>query len=229
MAGRVLAGHGHSDLVWGHVALRDPAGQGIWIKRSGIGFEEVQPEDVQLVGWDGSLLDGHGSVHLEHHIHTEVMRARPDVTCSLHTHPEAAVVFASLGVPLVAIAHEATLFAPPDVARFTATGDLIRDAELGRAVATSLGARNALLLVNHGIVVVGSSCDEAVLAAVLLEKACRMQLAAMSAAPGARLLVSSEDEALAKRDRCYSPTQMEHGAGYLRRMLDGGGEASGAR
>lgn len=218
--GLILAGNGHSDLVWGHLAIRDTEDRGIWIKRSGIGFEEVAEDDVQLVGWDGALLAGRGSVHIEHHIHTEIMRARPDVVCSVHTHPEAAVTFASIGEPLAAVGHEATLFTPPDIARFTLTGDLIRTRELGVAVAESIGERNALLLVNHGVVVVGSSVDDAVFAAVLLEKACRMQLAAMSAAGGRRLLASSEAEALQKRDRCYSPTQMGHGAGYLRRMSD---------
>ena len=220
LGGRILAQHGNADLVWGHLAIRDPSGRGVWLKGSGLGFDEIAAENVQLVGFDGQLVEGTGSVHLERYIHTEVMRARPDVGCVIHTHPESAVTFASLGVPLQAVAHEATLFTPPDIARFTQTGELIRTMELGRAVADSLGQRNALLLVNHGSVVVGRDVAEAVFSAVMLEKACRMQLAALSAAPSWPLHVSDDQEALRKRDTCYSPTQMRHGWEYLRRRAE---------
>ncbi|WP_425297358.1 class II aldolase/adducin family protein [Nocardia abscessus] len=83
---------------------------------------------------------------------------------------------------------------------FTETGDLIRTPAMGRAVARALGERNAVLLVNPGVVVTGTSIPEAVFAAVVLEKACRMQLAA-AAASSATLRVSSDEEAIAKRGR----------------------------
>ncbi|MCR1782709.1 class II aldolase/adducin family protein [Nocardioides carbamazepini] len=218
-AGQVLADHGHADLVWGHVSLRDEDGRGLWLKRPGLGFDEVLEDDVQLLDLDGDVVEGDGPPHLERFIHTEVLRARPDVACVVHTHPEAATTLASTGLPLRPVAHEATLFVPPDIARFVETGDLIRTPELGAAVAEALGERNALLLVNHGVVVVGSSVPEAVFAAVLLEKACRMQLMALSAA-GGDLRVSDDTEALAKRARCYSSVQMHHGWDYLRRRND---------
>ena len=59
------------------------------------------------------------------------MRARADVHAVVHTHAPWAVAFASTGQPLRPISHEATLFVPPDVARFTKTGDLITTPELG--------------------------------------------------------------------------------------------------
>jgi len=40
-AHRALAVVGQSDMVWGHVSLRDPQGRGIWMKSAGWGFEEV--------------------------------------------------------------------------------------------------------------------------------------------------------------------------------------------
>lgn len=214
LGSRVLAENGHSDMVWGHLSVRDPDGHGVWIKRSGLGLEELTVEDVQLVSWDGEILEGRGAVHLEHHIHTEVMRARTDVDAVIHSHPDAAVTLAATGLPLTPLSHEATYFTPPDIARFTETGDLIRTRELGEAVARALGERNAMLLVNHGIVVADRSMERAVFAAVLLEKACRIQLAAFAAA-GTELLASDDAEALAKRDRCYADSQVQHGWDYL--------------
>lgn len=204
-ASQVLALEDHGDLIYGHASLRDPAGRGVWMKASGWGFEEITPSRVLLVGWEGEILDGEGRRHIEYPIHTEIMRERPEVRCVVHTHAPAAVAFASLEHPLRPISHEGTLFTPPDIARFTQTGDLIVTRELGEAVAASLGARNAVLLVHHGIVTVGEDVQTGVMAAVFLERACRKQLLAMSA--GELRTWSSDEEALAKRQHVYSAAQ----------------------
>ncbi|WP_166352461.1 class II aldolase/adducin family protein [Phytoactinopolyspora limicola] len=216
---RVLAANGHSDLVWGHLSVRDPDGRGVWLKRAGLGFDEVRADDVHLISWDGDVVEGPEPVHLEHHIHTEVLRARPDVAAVVHSHPESAVALAATGLELEPLGHEGTFFTPPDVPRFTETGDLIRTPELGRSVAAALGDRNALLLVNHGVVVAESSVERAVFGAVILEKACRMQLLAAMAAGAEPLRASAPDEAIAKRARCYSTRQVSLGWDYLVRSV----------
>ncbi len=214
---RVLGAEGHGDLVWGHVSARDPLGRGVWMKAATLGFDEVTLAHVVLVSPDGDVLEGEGRRHAEFPIHTEVVRARPDVGAVVHTHAPHAVAFAALEVPLRPISHEGTLFVPPDVARFTRTGDLIVTPELGREVAEALGPRNALLLVNHGIVTVGPDVPRAVLAALLLERACRTQLLAMAAGELRRW--SSNEESLAKRERCYSPELLSQAWDYLVRRL----------
>jgi L-ribulose-5-phosphate 4-epimerase len=220
LACRVLGAVDQGDLIWGHVSARDPEGRGVWMKASGLGFEEVTPEDVLLVSWDGGVLDGAGRRHVEYPIHTEVMRAREDVGSVVHTHSPAAVALGALGVPLRAISHEANLFVPPDVARFTQTGDLITTAELGRGVAAALGDRNACLLVNHGVVVAAADVQTATVTAYLLDRACRMQLTAMAA--GGWATWSSREESQDKREHCYS-APMLHGAwDYLVRRLGDG-------
>ncbi len=213
LASQVLGVEDHGDLVWGHVSVRDPAGRGVWMKAAGWGFEEVDSERVLLVGWDGEVLEGSGRRHAEYPIHTEVMRARPDVQCVVHTHAPAAVAFASLGEPLRPISHEGTFFVPPDVARFTLTGDLILTRELGQALAQTLGERNAALLVHHGIVTVGPDVPTAVVGAILLERACRKQLMAMAAGP--LRTWSSDEEALRKRQHCYPPELVRQAWDYL--------------
>jgi L-fuculose-phosphate aldolase len=60
---RVLASQGHGDLVWGHVSTRDPGGAGVWIKRAGVGFDEVGPEDTILVTPEGDVGRGEGRRH----------------------------------------------------------------------------------------------------------------------------------------------------------------------
>jgi len=219
LASQVLGLEDHGDLVWGHVSVRDPAGRGAWMKAAGWGFEEVGPERVLLVGWEGEVLEGSGRRHAEYPIHTEILRARPDVQCVVHTHAPAAVAFASLGEPLRPISHEGTFFVPPDVGRFTLTGDLILTRELGQALAETLGRRNAVLLVHHGIVTVGPDVPTAVVGAILLERACRKQLLAMAA--GSLRTWSSDEEALRKRQHCYPPELVRQAWDYLVRRVQG--------
>jgi L-ribulose-5-phosphate 4-epimerase len=215
---RVLGQADQSDFIWGHLSARDPGGRGVWMKANGLGFEEVGPDDVILVGWDGEVLDGDRRRHAEYPIHTEVMRARPDVGAVVHTHSRPAVAFGALGVPLRAISHEANLFVPPDLARFTQTGDLILTAELGAGVAAALGHRNACMLVNHGVVTAGTDVPTAVVTAILLDRACATQLLAMSA--GGWATWSTAEESLAKREHCYPPPLIKGAWDYLVRRLD---------
>jgi ribulose-5-phosphate 4-epimerase/fuculose-1-phosphate aldolase len=214
---RVLAREGHGDLVWGHVSGRDPSGRGAWMKRGGLGFEEVGADDVHLVTPTGDVVHGDGRRHAEYPIHTEILGARGDVGAVVHSHAPNAVAFGALEVPLLPVSHEGTLFVPPDIARFARTADLILTAELGHAVAEAIGERNALLLVNHGIVTVGPDVPTAVMTAILLERACRIQLIAMAA--GAVSRWSDDDEATSKRDHCYSAEQIDLAWAYLVRSL----------
>jgi L-fuculose-phosphate aldolase len=200
---RILAAEEQGDFVWGHVSARDPDGRGVWMKAAGFGFDEVTADEVVLVSWDGEVLAGAHRRHLEYPIHTELMRARPDVQAVVHTHAPWSVAFASTQEQLRPLSHEGTLFAPPDIARFTETGDLITTAELGRALARTVADRTAALLVHHGIVAVGEDLPTAVFHAVFLERACRANLRALMA--GGLKTWSDDEEALAKREHVYVP------------------------
>lgn len=215
---QILGREGQSDFIWGHVSSRGPAPEQAWLKGAGLGFDEIGADEIMLIGRDGSLLSGQGRVHFEYPIHTEVLAARPDVGAVVHTHAEAAVAFGATGMELRPIGHEGTLFTPPALVRYTDTADLIRTPEMGSSVAEALGDRNAMLLVNHGIVTVGPDVATAVLTAVFLEKACRMQLLAAAAA-GGDLTWSSDEEALGKRGRVYGPHQMGAAWQYVLRRL----------
>lgn len=220
---QVLGAAGLDDYIWGHASVRDPDGRGAWLKRSGIGLSEVTAGDVQLVSPGGEVLDradvtGGGDRHIEYPIHTEIYTARPDVGGVVHIHPPYAVALAASGVELRPVSHQATLFTPPSPARYAETTDLIRTAELGAGVAAALGERNAVFLVNHGIVTVGPDLPSATVTALLLEEACEQQLRTMGF--GGVAAWTGEREARAKRDRIYSPKAMGAVWGYLLRSLE---------
>lgn len=215
LACRILAAEGQGDMVWGHVSARDPRGRGFWMKPAGFGLEEIRPADLLLVDLDGTVLAGRHPRHSEYPIHAELYRARADVEAVVHTHPPHSNVFSSLRVPLRPLSHEACLFVPPDVPRFGETSDLIVTAELGRAVAKTMGAHRTLFLENHGIVTAGASVPEACFRALLLDKAARVQLLA----GGRETVCTGDEEALRKRARIYQPGAIASAWAYLVRRL----------
>jgi L-fuculose-phosphate aldolase len=180
---RALWAAGQADLIWGHCSVRDPGGRGAWMKGSGWGFEEVEPERVVLVSPDGDVLEGAGRRHIEYPIHTEIMAQRGDVGAAVHTHSYAVNALCALDVPLRPLDHAGCLFTYPEIPRFTLTGGLIRSRDLGQALAATLAAGPACLMPQHGLVAVGADLPSAVMTAVLLDRACRTQLTAMAAGP----------------------------------------------
>lgn len=216
-AGRILVHAGQGDMVWGHVSVRDPHGRGVWLKGSGLGLEELTTDDVVLIDRDGSVLDGGGRRHKEFAIHTEVMAARPDVGCVIHTHPPAPVALAAIDEPLRPVSHEACFFVPPELPCFRETSDLILTRELGERVAETLGDRPAALLQGHGIVAAGTDVVDATIAAVLLDRACRTQLDVLQT--GRPYHWTGDEEALAKRANCYPRALLEQGYAHLARQI----------
>jgi ribulose-5-phosphate 4-epimerase/fuculose-1-phosphate aldolase len=215
---RVLASAGHTDMIWGHASARDPAGRGAWMKASGWGLEETTPERVILIDDAGSVREGNGQCHAEYPIHTEIFRTRLDVGAVVHTHPTYSIAFMSTNRPLRPISHDGTWLTPPELPRFTETGNLIRTPELGARLAACLGDRHAVLIPNHGIVTVGPDIPYAVMTAVLLERSCRLQLLADAA--GGIATWSNDEEAVSKRAVCWSDSQIHGGWAYLCRRLD---------
>jgi L-fuculose-phosphate aldolase len=168
---RIIAAEGYADLTLGHVSARDTDGA-IWIKRKGVALDEVEPDDIV------SVADTGAGLHLETVLHEGVYRARPDVGAVIHGHPPYATALGATGAELVPLTHDGLLFAD-GVGRF-GDPDLIVDDAQGDAVAAALGGGRALLMENHGVLVVGKDIPWAVLTAATLERAARLQsIAAM--------------------------------------------------
>ncbi|HEY7604415.1 MAG TPA: class II aldolase/adducin family protein [Gaiellaceae bacterium] len=163
---RILASEGYADLTLGHVSARGRDGE-VWIKRKGVALDEVELEDVV------SLDDADAVLHLETVLHTGVYRARADVGAVVHGHPPHATALGATGADLALLTHDGILFAD-GVGRFD-DPDLIVDDDQGDRVASALGSRRAVLMSNHGVLVVGKDVPWAVLTAVTLERAARLQ------------------------------------------------------
>lgn len=214
---RILAAHGHNDTVYGHVSYRTAGAQTFWMKPSALGLDEITPETAIRLDLEGNVVEGELPRHLEFPIHTELFRARPEVTCIVHTHPLYAIAFAATGQPLRAVSHEGAQFTPPDVPRFTRTSDLITSRELGEAVASTMGNSPICYLVNHGIVVAGQTIEQAVVAAINIERASRIQL--LAAASGQPFSWTAEEDIAGKREKIFGASMLRSVWNYYCRRI----------
>jgi L-fuculose-phosphate aldolase len=216
---RILALEGQGDHIWGHVTARVPGRPDLlFMKPATIGLEEIGIDDIITVNLDGEKVEGRMPRHIEVYIHTEVMRARHDVGAVVHTHPPHAVAFGALGQALQPISHDGAIFCD-GLPVFAETSDLITDAPRGAAVARSLGPHGGMLLRNHGIVTAAATIEEAVMKAIFLEKACKMQLLCESC--GGAKHVSTPEDARVKRDRLLHESQVTAAFNYFARRVSG--------
>ncbi|MHB8331327.1 MAG: class II aldolase/adducin family protein [Candidatus Dormibacteria bacterium] len=174
---RIVARFGHVDLTLGHVSVKGPDGDTIYIKGKGKALGEVTPEDVIEVRLDDQ--DGHTALgaHLETAMHLEAYRARPDIGAAIHTHPVYGIALGATTARLEFVSHDAVLFRD-GLGRYGGNGSLVTTPEEGHLVAEALGSRRAVLLQNHGVLAVGEDVRWAVLAALTLERAIQLQMIA---------------------------------------------------
>lgn len=212
---RILADHGQGDLIWGHVSLRHPERPDeVLIKPAGLGLEEITEDHIIVSDMGGNRILGDYPMHVEVFIHTEILRARPEIGAVVHTHPPHAVAFSSLDMPLEPVGHEGSLFRA-GLPVYDRTSDLIVTQELGASLAQTLGGHSAALMQNHGIVTAGRNVKGAVMTALLLEKACMLQMLAM--ASGKLRKVSSDEDATAKCQRLYTQKTFDTAFDYCAR------------
>lgn len=219
LAFHVLDMEGLDSGIAGHLTARLPGAQAFWCHSHGLGFAEVGAGDLNRADLDLRRLEGRGRVGPSLAIHSAIYRARPDIGCVVHAHDEAAVALTATGAELEPLYQSALLLAG-DVATHRDYGGIVETPESGRALAEALGGKRALLLANHGTLVVGASIREAVHVAVMLSAACRIQLRAMAAAPGRKLL--SVDAATAGDAKSFLLSQRVLGMRwdhYARRAL----------
>jgi ribulose-5-phosphate 4-epimerase/fuculose-1-phosphate aldolase len=103
------------------------------------------------------------------------------------------------------------------IPRFTRTSDLITTRELGEEVDRTMGRSLACYLLNHGIVVAGSTIDQAVVSAINLERASQVQL--LAAASGQPLRWTSDEEIASKREHIFGTGMLRNVWNYYRRRV----------
>jgi ribulose-5-phosphate 4-epimerase/fuculose-1-phosphate aldolase len=170
--------------AFGHVSMRHDKRPDRFLLARNMAPALVTAADIITFDLDGNPIDaGDRKVYLERFIHGEIYRVRPDVMAVVHSHSHAVIPFGAIrSYKLRAIFHMGG-FLGTDTPVFEireCAGDgsdlLIRNNELGAALAKSLGPKSAVLMRGHGATVVGASLPEAVYRGVYLDVNARLQL-----------------------------------------------------
>jgi ribulose-5-phosphate 4-epimerase/fuculose-1-phosphate aldolase len=185
-ANRILVNENVLD-GFGHVSVRDPQDPGRFLIARSMAPALVTAADVLACDLDGGVHDAQGRrSYMERFIHSEVYRARADVMAVVHSHSPALIPFGVTRARLRPICHMSGFLGattPVFEIRLSAgehTDMLVRNAELGRALAASLGPHPVALMRGHGGVAVGASLPQAVFRAVYTESNARLQAQAMA-------------------------------------------------
>jgi L-fuculose-phosphate aldolase len=216
-AGRVLVAEGQDDLTRGHISFRLPNNPSrFFMKPHSFGLDEITLENILTIDLDGNVVAGTARRHSEVYIHSEIFKLRPDVHCVIHTHPPYSVALSATGRSMRCYSQPGALFYEALGVYFD-TINLIRTHEMGAGVAKALGPHRAVLLKNHGVVVVGATIAEAVVGVIMLENAAMVQLTAEAAGDPAPEFPRADIEKL-KHD-IAQPDQFVINFDYLVRRL----------
>ncbi len=187
-----LFGHfGFDEGVAGHITARDPEmADHFWVNPFGMNFKQIRVRDLLLVNHQGEIVEGNWPVNAAAFaIHSAIHAARPDVVAAAHSHSVYGKSFSTLHQELLPLTQDACAFYG-DHAVFDDYTGVVLDTEEGKRIAHALEDKKAAILVNHGLLTVGQSVDEAVWWFITMERSCQAQLLATAA--GAPRLIDEE-------------------------------------
>ncbi len=148
------------------------------ITPSGRNCDSLDPDDMIIVGFDGSKVEGRFEPSMETMLHVEVYKNRKDVNAIIHAHPLYCSVIAVVGREIPSILDDQVIFLGGDIriAKYAIAGS---QALVGNVV-RSLGDKNAVIMANHGCLSVGKDITEAFTNCEILEKTAEIYVHALS-------------------------------------------------
>lgn len=175
--------------TWGNVSVRDPETSLVYMTPSGMDYRQIQADDIVVMDSEMNIVDGFRPPSVEKALHAAIYNARSDVNAVIHTHPLYSSVLGVNGMDLPGISEDFVQIVGDRMV--CSDYALPGTAELARNVVAGLGDRNAVLLPNHGSVVVGSGMPIALMVCHVVEKTAHVYIMAKSI--GTPNLISAED------------------------------------
>lgn len=141
------------------------------ITPSNLSYKVMQPEDIIIMKLDGEVIEGKLNPSSEWRLHAGIYRKMDDVTAVMHTHSPYATSFAVTheNVPVILVEMLPFLGGDVKLAKFGMPGTF--DVGDYAVEAMTEPKRNACLLENHGVAVIGKSLEQAYIRAVYVEDA----------------------------------------------------------
>ncbi len=179
---RLVALQGWDDLIFTHISARVPGPEHHFlINPFGVYFEEVTASSLVKVDLDGNIVSEgpYGINAAGFVIHSAVHGAREDAKFVIHIHSDQGVAVSAQAEGLLPLSQHA-LIVLPHLAYHDYEGAALKMDERERLV-RDLGTRSLMMLRNHGTLATGATAAEAWVLLFHLERACKMQVMALSA------------------------------------------------
>jgi len=179
---RMVAHYGWDDLIFTHLSARIPGPEHHFLLNPyNLMFEEVTASSLVKVDVNGNPVDATPFITnpAGFTIHSAIHMAREDAHAVMHLHTPAGQAVAAHSEGLLPLTQTAMLIRG-DVAFHDYEGVAVDLSERERLVA-DLGAKNLMILRNHGTLSVGATIAEAFIRLYTLERACQAQVMALTA------------------------------------------------
>lgn len=175
LAYHILAELGLDDHTYTHLSARVLNEEAFYIYPFGMRFEEVTPESLLKVSFDGTVLEGAEYQYNQtgYIIHGTLYKARPDLNAIFHLHTPATVAVSATQEGLLPISQWALHF--HDGVAYHDYATLALTAQQGTKIAEDLADKNILFMRHHGTVTAGKTLAEALFYTYHLEQACKTQ------------------------------------------------------
>jgi ribulose-5-phosphate 4-epimerase/fuculose-1-phosphate aldolase len=199
---RLVEHYGWTEQIYGHLTARVPGPENHFlINPWGLNYEEVTASNLVKIDIDGRVVAGgeHAVNYAGFIIHSAIHMTRSEENhVVMHTHTRAGMAIAALKEGLLPISMFATVF-HNRIAYHEYEGASLYPDERERIV-QSLGPHKAMILRNHGLMVVGKTVPECFLRLYRLERACQVQLDAAAAGTLAPVSADIADRSAADLD-----------------------------
>ncbi|MDA8409777.1 MAG: L-ribulose-5-phosphate 4-epimerase AraD [Treponema sp.] len=174
-------------LTWGNASAADPSQALFAIKPSGLPYEELTPDSMVIVDFEGKVVEGDYNPSSDTKTHAALFRAWSGLGGIVHTHSTHAVAWAQAcaEVPIFGTTHADHSTRPVPCTAYLSPEEVKGDYELetGNIIVRTMKARaldpaeaTAILVAGHGPFTWGSSAMKAIHAAAALEEICRMAI-----------------------------------------------------
>ena len=178
---RVFDMLGWTEMIFNHITLRVPGSEPRFlINPFGLHYREVKASTLVLIDLEGNVLRDSGWPvnRAGFVIHSAIHGAHPDAHCVMHTHTTNGVAVSCLKDGLSSDNFYGAML-HGRVAYHELEGVTVDTGERSRIV-RDLGDKHVMILRNHGLLVVGPSIAEAFNNIFRLERACQLQVMALS-------------------------------------------------
>jgi ribulose-5-phosphate 4-epimerase/fuculose-1-phosphate aldolase len=178
---RVCARLEMNEQIGNHNSLMLPGTEDRFlINPRGLLFQELRASDLITCDLDGKVLAGKGELRkVAFHIHARIHLRHKQARCVLHVHPVYTTALCLIEGGRLELSHQTNLLLNDRIAYDDEPNGPVLDNDEGDRIAALLGDKTVLMMMSHGVTVVGGTVHGAFDELYAVERNAMYQLTAM--------------------------------------------------